>query len=151
MILYYILIGVGVVLVTVSVYNFFTAAKVKKSIDNYLFLGTSSHAYFLGTTLFSLALLAIIAYQVSSYVFDIRVFSIVFFFSALFLFSLSGYVYFLSVKRKHKDYKEFFEKFGIDTNNKCEKLMLKHIYSKEKDLKKVKEIFERNRHLCKKD
>ncbi|WP_457564379.1 adenylate kinase [Caminibacter sp.] len=150
MILYYGLILIGIVIVIISVVNFYNASKVKKNIDNYLFLITSSEAYFIGTTLFSLAILAVIAYQVSGYIFDIRIFSIVFFFGSLFLLSLSNYVYFLVVKKKHSDYKEFFKQFEIDLNNKCEKLMLKHIYEKEKDLEKIKKIFLANKHLCEK-
>jgi hypothetical protein len=149
MILYYGLILVGVALVVIAVYNFYAASKIEKNMENYLLLITSSESYFIGTTLFSLAILAIIAYQVSGYIFDIKIFSIVFFFGALFLFSLSAYFYYLSIKRKHKDYKEFFKQFDLDLNNRCEKLMLKHIYEKEKDIEKVKKIFKANKHLCK--
>ena len=149
MILYYGLILVGVVLTVIAVYNLYSATKVEKNMENYLLIITSSESYFIGTTLFSLAILAIIAYQVSGYIFDIKIFSIVFFFASLFFFSLSTYIYFLAVKRKHKDYREFFKDFNIDLSNKCEKLMLKHIYEKEKDIEKIKKIFLANKHLCK--
>ncbi len=150
MILYYGLILIGLTLTIMAIYNFFSVSRIEKNMDNYLFLITSSKAYFIGTTLFSLALLAIIAYQASGYVFNIRVFSIVFFFSALFLLALSQYVYYITLEKKLNDYKDFFKEFEIDLTNRCHKLMLKHIYEKEKDLVKVKEIFKRNKHLCEK-
>ncbi|MEO1959297.1 MAG: adenylate kinase [Nautiliaceae bacterium] len=147
--LYYGLILVGIILIIMAVYNFFSISKIDKTMDNYLFLITSSKGYFVGATLFSLAALAIIAYQVVGYVFDIRIFAIVFFFGALFLLSLSHLVFYLVAKKKLNDYKDFFKEFGVDLDNKCQKLMLKYIYQKEKDLQKVKEIFKRNKHLCK--
>jgi len=150
MILYYGLIFVGVVLTLMAVYNFYASSKIEKNMDNYLFVITSQKGYFLGTTLFALAILVIVAYQASGYIFDIKIFSIVFFFASLFLLALSHLIYYLTAEKKLNDYEEFFKEFEVDLTNKCEKLMLKHIYSKEKDLEKVKDIFKRNKHLCKK-
>jgi magnesium-transporting ATPase (P-type) len=149
MILYYGLIFVGVVLTVMAVYNFYASSKIEKNMDNYLFIVTSQKGYFLGTTLFALAILVIVAYQASGYIFDIKIFSIVFFFGSLFLLALSHLIYYITAEKKLNDYKDFFKEFEIDLSNKCEKLMLKHIYSKEKDLNKVKDIFKRNKHLCK--
>jgi hypothetical protein len=117
--------------------------------DNYLFAVTSERGYYVGAVLFSLALVAVSAFQAMPFVFDMKVFSIVFFFFSMFLLSLSHLVYHNAVIRKCNDYEEFFKEFEVDLNNKCEKLMLKHIYSKEKDKEKIKDIFKRNRHLCK--
>ena len=149
MILYYGLIFVGVVLTVMAVYNFYASSKIEKNMDNYLFIVTSQKGYFLGTTLFALAILVIVAYQASGYIFDIKIFSIVFFFGSLFLLALSHLIYYITAEKKLNDYKDFFKEFEIDLSNNCEKLMLKHIYSKEKDLNKVKDIFKRNKHLCK--
>ena len=143
------LIAVGVVIVLISLKNFYLSTKIEKNMDNYLFVITSSRGYYLGATLFSLALLAVVAFQAMPYVFDIRIFSIVFFFSSVFLLSLSHLVYHIAAGKKLSDFEEFFKQFGVNLSSRCEKLMLKHIYSKEKDLKKVKEIFEMNRELCK--
>ncbi len=149
MFFYYLLILMGIALIVVGAYNLYSAKKMEKSMENYLLLITSSESYFLGTTLFSLAISAIITYQVADFTNDIRNFAIIFFFSSLFFFSLSTYIYYFTLKKLHKDYKEFFKQFDLDLNNKCEKLMLKHIYEKEKDLEKVKKIFKANKHLCK--
>ncbi|WP_456488651.1 adenylate kinase [Caminibacter pacificus] len=149
MILYYGLIGVSVVIIAIAIKNFYSATKIEKNMDNYLFVVTSSKAYYIGATLFALALLVITAFQAMPYVFDIRVFSIVLFFGSIFLLSFSHYVYHTLASKKLNDYEEFFKQFGVDLNNKCEKLMLKYIYSKEKDLKKVKEVFEMNKEKCK--
>ncbi|GAB6044844.1 hypothetical protein JCM11957_04420 [Caminibacter profundus] len=148
MILYYVLFFVGVIMIIMSIYNFYSSTKIEKNIDNYLFLITSPKAYFVGTTLFSTAILVIIAYQASEYEFNIKFFSIVFFFGSLFLLTLSHLVYYISVAKKLNDYEEFFKDFNIDLNNKCQKLMLKFIYSKEKNLDKVKKVFNMNKHLC---
>jgi len=150
MYLYYGLLIISVIITAIAVKNFFSASKIEKNMDNYLFIVTSSKAYYIGSTLFALALLVITALQAMPYTFDIRVFSIVMFFGSIFLLSLSHLVYFMTAKKKLSDFEEFFKQFGINLENKCEKLMLKHIYSKEKDLKKVKEIFEMNKDLCKK-
>jgi len=150
MILYYGLIFVGIILTLMAVYNLYSATKIEKNLDNYLFIITSQKGYFIGTTLFALAILAIVSYQASGYIFDIKVFSIVFFFLSLFFLALSHLIYYLSAEKKLSDYEEFFKDFDIDLNNKCQKLMLKHIYLKEKDLKKVKKIFKMNKELCKK-
>jgi hypothetical protein len=132
-----------------AVYNLVSIKNIKKDMENYLFLITSSKSYYIGAAIFSLALLLIISYQTISCIFDLRVFAIVFFFASLFFLSLSQYVYFVVAEKKLSDYKEFFKRFNIDLNNKCEKLMLKHIFSKEKDLDKIKEIFLMNKDLCK--
>ncbi|MEO1923978.1 MAG: adenylate kinase [Nautiliaceae bacterium] len=150
MILYYGLIAVGIILVVLAVYNFYSISKIEKNMDNYLFIITSNKSYFIGTTLFSLALLIIIAYQANGYIFDIKIFSIVFFFGSLFLLALSHLIYYMQAKKKLSDYEKFFKEFELDLNNNCEKLMLKYIYSKEKDLKKAKKIFKMNKKLCKK-
>ncbi|EDM23743.1 adenylate kinase [Caminibacter mediatlanticus TB-2] len=150
MIFYYLLIAIGVIITLFAIYNLFSISKIEKNMDNYLFIVTSSKGYFIGATLFSLAILLVITYQVFNYVFDIRIFSIVFFFASLFLLSLSHLIYYLVAKKKLNDYKDFFKEFDIDLKNNCQKIMLKHIYEKEKDLKKVKEIFKINKKLCKK-
>ena len=150
MIFYYLLIAIGVIITLFAIYNLFSISKIEKNMDNYLFIVTSSKGYFIGATLFSLAILLVITYQVFNYVFDIRIFSIVFFFASLFLLSLSHLIYYLVAKKKLNDYKDFFKEFDIDLKNNCQKIMLKHIYDKEKDLKKVKEIFKINKKLCKK-
>ncbi|WP_456471093.1 adenylate kinase [Caminibacter sp.] len=150
MILYYGMIFVGIILTLMAVYNLYSATKIEKNMDNYLFIITSQKSYFIGTTLFALAILIIISYQANGYIFDIKVFSIVFFFGSLFFLALSHLIYYMQAKKKLSDYKEFFKEFDIDLNNNCQKLMLKHIYSKEKDLKKVKKIFKMNKKLCEK-
>ncbi len=150
MIFYYLLIAIGVIITLFAIYNLFSISKIEKNMDNYLFIVTSSKGYFIGATLFSLAILLVITYQVFNYVFDIRIFSIIFFFASLFLLSLSHLIYYLIAKKKLNDYKDFFKEFDIDLKNNCQKIMLKHIYDKEKDLKKVKEIFKINKKLCKK-
>jgi len=149
--MYFLLIFVSIVITAFAVYNFFKASKVEKNFDNYLFLITTERGYYVGTVLFSLALMTIAAFQAMPFVFDLRVFSIIFFFFSVFLLSLSHLVYHNSIKKKCSDYKKFFKEFEIDLNNKCQRLMLKHIYDKEKDLTKVKDIFKRNKHLCKED
>jgi len=117
--------------------------------NNYLFAITSQRGYYIGAVLFSLALMAITAFQAMPFITDIRILSIIFFFFSIFLLSLSHLIYHNAVIKKCTDVEEFFKDFEIDLNNKCEKLMLKHIYSKEKDLEKIKDIFKRNKHLCK--
>jgi len=149
MFIYYALIAVSIIITAIAVKNFFLTKNIEKSMENYLFIITSSKAYYIGATLFALALLIITAYQAMPFGFDIRILSIVLFFGSIFLLSLSHLIYYLVTEKKLSDFKEFFKEFEIDLNNRCEKLMLKHIYSKEKDLKKVKEVFLRNRHLCK--
>jgi hypothetical protein len=149
MFLYYALIAVSIIITAIAVKNFFLIKNIEKSMENYLFIITSSKAYYIGATLFALALLVIAAYQAMPFGFDIRILSIVLFFGSIFLLSLSHLIYYLVTEKKLSDFKEFFKEFEINLNNRCEKLMLKHIYSKEKDLKRVKEIFLKNRHLCK--
>jgi predicted membrane channel-forming protein YqfA (hemolysin III family) len=149
MILYYILLGTSIIITLFAIYNFFKISKIEKNMNNYLFAITSERGYYVGAVIFSFALMSISAFQAMPYVLDMRVFSIVFFFFSIFLLSLSHLVYHNAVVKKCKDYKEFFKDFEIDFNNKCEKLMLKYIYSKEKDREKMKDIFKRNRHLCK--
>ncbi|MEO1928627.1 MAG: adenylate kinase [Nautiliaceae bacterium] len=149
--IYYIILLISLSIISITLYNFFKASKVEKNFDNYLFLITTERGYYIGTVLFSLSLMTIAAFQAMPFVFDLRVFSIIFFFFSVFLLSLSHLVYHNSIKKKCSDYKEFFKEFEIDLNNKCQRLMLKHIHDKEKDLNKVKEIFKRNKHLCKED
>ncbi|WP_024788361.1 hypothetical protein [Lebetimonas sp. JH369] len=146
---YDILILTSAVIVLMSFYNLYKAAKIEKNFDNYLFIITSQKSYYIGAVIFSLAMLIIATYQAVPYGTDKKIFSIILFFLAVFLLSLSHLVYYYRAKKKLSDYKDFFEKFEIDLNNNCEKLMLKHIYSKEKDLEKLREIFELNKNLCK--
>jgi uncharacterized membrane protein len=146
---YDLLILTSVVIVFMSFYNLYKAAKIEKNFDNYLFIITSEKAYYIGAVIFSLAMLAIATYQAMPYGIDKKIFSIMFFFLAVFLLSLSHFVYYFTAKKRLNDYKEYFKHFGVNLNNKCEKLMLKYIYSKEKDLEKVKEIFKINKDLCK--
>jgi len=147
--IYYTLIAVSIIITAFAIYNLVKISKIEKNMNNYLFAITSERGYYIGAVLFSLALMVITAFQAVPYVFDIRVFSIVFFFFSMFLLSLSHLIYHNAVIKKCSDYKEFFKSFEINFDNKCEKLMLKHIYSKEKDIEKMKDIFKRNRHLCK--
>lgn len=147
--IYYTLIAVSIIITAFAIYNLVKISKIEKNMNNYLFAITSERGYYIGAVLFSLALMVITAFQAIPYVFDIRVFSIVFFFFSMFLLSLSHLIYHNAVIKKCSDYKEFFKDFEINFDNKCEKLMLKHIYSKEKDIEKMKDIFKRNRHLCK--
>ncbi|AZV46718.1 adenylate kinase [Nautilia sp. PV-1] len=147
--IYYTLIAVSIIITAFAIYNLVKISKIEKNMNNYLFAITSERGYYIGAVLFSLALMVITAFQAVPYVFDIRVFSIVFFFFSMFLLSLSHLIYHNAVIKKCSDYKEFFKDFEINFDNKCEKLMLKHIYSKEKDIEKMKDIFKRNRHLCK--
>ena len=149
MILYYLLIGTSIVITLFAIYNLTKISKIEKNMNNYLFAITSQRGYYVGAVLFSLALMAISAFQAMPFITDIRVLSIVFFFFSIFLLSLSHLIYHNAVIKKCADVEEFFKDFDIDLNNKCEKLMLKHIYSKEKDLEKIKDIFKRNKHLCK--
>ncbi|GAX88228.1 conserved hypothetical protein [Lebetimonas natsushimae] len=146
---YDLLILTSVVIVFMSFYNLYKAAKIEKNLDNYLFIITSQKNYYIGAVIFSLAMLIIAAYQALPYGIDKKIFSIILFFLAVFLLSLSHFIYYYSAKKKLNDYKEYFKQFEIDLNNKCEKMMLKYIYSKEKDLAKVKEIFKINKELCK--
>jgi len=149
MILYYLLIGTSIVITLFAIYNLTKISKIEKNMNNYLFAVTSQRGYYVGAVLFSLALMAISAFQAMPFITDIRVLSIVFFFFSIFLLSLSHLIYHNAVIKKCADVEEFFKDLDIDLNNKCEKLMLKHIYSKEKDIEKIKDIFKRNKHLCK--
>ena len=147
--IYYLLVAVSVIITAISVYNFIKVSKIEKNMNNYLFAITSERGYYVGALLFSLALMAVSAFQAMPFITDLRVLSIVFFFFSIFLLSLSHLVYHNAIIKKCSDYKEFFKDFEIDFNSKCEKMMLKHIYSKEKNIEKMKDIFKRNRHLCK--
>jgi hypothetical protein len=147
--IYYLLIITSVIITALAVYNLIKISKIEKNMNNYLFAITSERGYYVGAVLFSLALTAVIAFQALPFIFDFRVISIVFFFFSMFLLSLSHLIYHNAVRKKCSDYRDFFKDFEIDFNNKCEKLMLKHIYSKEKDREKIKDVFKRNRHLCK--
>ncbi len=89
-------------------------------------------------------------FQAIPYEFNAKIFSLLLFFGSVFLLSLSQLIYYLNAKRKLNDLEDFLKKFGIDVKNNCELLMLKHILSKEKDEKRIKEIFELNKHLCNK-
>ena len=148
MTIYYLLLFTSILITAFAVYNFFKISKIEKNINNYLFILTSERGYYIGAVLFSLALMVISAFQAMPFVFDIKVFSIVFFFFSIFLLSLSHLLYYNAVIKKCSDVKEFFKDFEIDFTNKCEKMMLKYIYSKEKDIEKMKDIFKRNKHLC---
>jgi hypothetical protein len=149
--LYDLLIFTSIIIITISFYNLYKTTKIEKNFDNYLFIITSEKGYYIGAVLFSLAMFVIAAFQAMPYGMDKRIFSIVLFFLSIFLLSLSHLIYYYTAKKKLKDYKKFFKQFEIDLNNKCQKLMLKHIYSKEKDLKKIKEIFKLNKDLCNKN
>jgi len=146
--IYYALLAVSIVITAFAIYNLIKTSRIQKSTENYLFVITTQKGYYVGALLFSFALMAVSAFQAMPFVFDFRVFSIVFFFFSLFLLSLSHYIYYVSLSKKCSDYRDFFKEFEIDLENRCEKLMLKHIFSKEKDKEKAKEIFKRNRHLC---
>jgi hypothetical protein len=148
MILYYILIVLGAVITVFAVMNLLKIKKIEKNLNNYIFALTYERNYYVGAILFSLALLAVASFQVISYLNDISVFSILFFFFSMFLLSLSHLIYHNAVIKKIDNIEEYFKDFGIDLNSKCEKLMLKYIYSKEKNEEKVKEIFKKNKHLC---
>ena len=148
MLFYYILIFISIVIVITAFLNIYKSTKIEKNINNYIYVATTSKAYFLGAVIFSLALLVIVAIQAMPYNFDIRIFSIELFFGSLFFLSLSHLIYYLSAKKKLSDIKEFFKEFEVNVKNKCQLLMLKHILSKESNLEKVKDIFKRNKHLC---
>lgn len=148
MLFYYILIFISILILIFSFINIYKSTKIEKNINNYIYVATTSKAYFLGAVIFSLALLVIVAIQAMPYNFDIRIFSIELFFGSIFLLSLSHFIYHLSAKKALNDAKEFFKKFGADINNKCHMLMLKHILSKETNIEKIKEIFKNNKHLC---
>ena len=150
MLFYYILIFISIVIVITAFLNIYKSTKIEKNINNYIYVATTSKAYFLGAVIFSLALLVIVAIQAMPYNFDIRIFSIELFFSSIFLLALSHLIYFLSAKKKLNDIEEFFKEFEADIKNKCHMLMIKHILSKETNLEKVKKIFKENKHLCKK-
>ena len=150
MILYYSLLGTSIVITIFAIYNLTKLSKIEKNMNNYLFAITSQRGYYIGAVLFSLALMAITAFQAMPFITDIRILSIIFFFFSIFLLSLSHLIYHNAVIKKCTNIKEFFKDFDIDLNNKCEKLMLKHIYSKEKEIEKIKDIFKRNKHLCNK-
>ena len=147
--MFYLLITISIIIILITIYNLTKISKIKKNMNNYLFAITSQRSYYIGAVLFSLALMAITAFQAMPFITDIRVLSIVFFFFSIFLLSLSHLIYHNAVIKKCTDVEEFFKDFEIDLNNKCEKLMLKHIYSKEKEIEKIKDIFKRNKHLCK--
>ena len=149
--LYYILIGISLIILGFAFFNIYKSKKIEENIHNYIYIATTSKSYFFGSVIFSLALLIIVAIQAMPYNFDIRIFSIELFFGSIFLLSLSHLLYYLSMKKKLKDYKYFFKKFGADINNKCHMLMLKHIISKETDLEKIIKIFKNNKHLCNKN
>ena len=146
--LYYILIGISLIILSFSFFNIYKATKIEKTIENYIYIATTSKGYFIGSIIFSLALFIVVSLQAMPYNFDIRILSIELFFLSIFMLSLSHLIYYLTAKRKLKDYKEFFKEFEADVNNKCHMLMIKHILSKEKDLKKIKNIFKNNKHLC---
>jgi len=145
----FLLIATSVIITVIAIYNLSKISKIEKNMNNYLFAITSQRGYYVGAVLFSLALMAITAFQAMPFITDIRILSIIFFFFSIFLLSLSHLIYHNAVIKKCADVEEFFKDFEIDLNNKCEKLMLKHIYSKEKEIEKIKDIFKRNKHLCK--
>jgi predicted membrane channel-forming protein YqfA (hemolysin III family) len=145
----FLLIATSVIITIIAIYNLSKISKIEKNMNNYLFAITSQRGYYVGAVLFSLALMAITAFQAMPFITDIRILSIIFFFFSIFLLSLSHLIYHNAVIKKCIDVEEFFKDFEIDLNNKCEKLMLKHIFSKEKEIEKIKDIFKRNKHLCK--
>ena len=149
MLFYYILIFLSVVILIFAFLNIYKSSKIEKNIHNYVYITTTSKSYFIGSVIFSLGLLIIVAIQAMPYNFDVRIFSIELFFGSIFLLSLSQLIYYLSSKKKLNDIEEFFKEFEADINNKCHMLMIKHILSKENDLEKVKKIFKQNKHLCK--
>jgi len=148
MIFYYILIGLSLIILIFSFLNFYNAKNIEKTPQNYIYIATTKKGYFIGAIIFSLALLVIVAFQAMPYNFDIRILSIELFFGSIFLLSLSHLVYYLSAKKRLNDIKEFFKQFEADIENNCHILMLKYIFSKEKDIEKIKDIFKRNKHLC---
>ena len=137
MTIFYSLILISIIIIGFAIYNIIRIKKIKKTFDNYIFAITSEKGYYIGAVLFSLALLAITAYQAMPFISDIRILSIISFFFSIFLLSLSHLIYYKMVLSKCNDYKEFFKDFEIDLKNKCEKMMLKHIYSKENDINKI--------------
>jgi len=151
MILYYGLIILSIIILIFSFLNFYNAKNIEKNPQNYIYIAATKKGYFIGAVIFSLALLVIVAFQAMPYNLDIRILSIELFFGSVFLLSLSHLVYYLSAKKRLSDIKEFFKKFEADIENNCHILMLKHIFSKEKDIEKVKDIFKRNKHLCEKN
>jgi magnesium-transporting ATPase (P-type) len=151
MIFYYLLIATSIVITVIAVYNIFKISKIEKNMQNYLFIITSEKAYYVGAVLFSLALMAVTAYQAMAFISDVRILSIIFFFFSIFLLSLSHLIYYFAVNKKCADYKTFFKDFDIDFDNKCERLMLKYIFSKTQDIEEMKNIFQKNRHLCKEE
>lgn len=150
-IIYYALLAVSIIITIFAIANLISSRKIEKNIDNYIYIATTKGGYFIGAVLFSLALFVVMAFQAMPYVFNFKIFSILLFFFSIFLLSLSHLVYYLVSKKKLSDYKEFFKKFEVDLKNNCHLLMLKHIISKEKDEKKIKEIFLMNKHLCDKN
>ena len=148
MLFYYTLIFISLIILIIAFFNVYKASKIEKNIHNYVYIATTSKAYFVGAVIFSLSLLVIVAIQAMPYNFDLRIFSIELFFGSVFILSFSQLIYYLTAQKKLSDVKEFFKKFEADIHNKCHMLMIKHILSKEKDIEKIKEIFKTNRHLC---
>ena len=79
MILYYSLLGTSIVITIFAIYNLTKLSKIEKNMNNYLFAITSQRGYYIGAVLFSLALMAISAFQAMPFITDIRVLNIVFF------------------------------------------------------------------------
>ena len=146
--LYYFLIFISIIIIIFSFINFYKSTKIKENIHNYVYVATTSKAYFIGSVIFSLALFIIVAFQAMPYNFDIRIFSIELFFASIFLLSFSHLIYYLNAKKKAQNIEEFFKNFEADIKNRCHMLMIKHILSKENEIEKIKEIFKRNKNLC---
>ena len=143
-----ILVVINLIIIFFAFANFLKIKNIKKSFENYLFVITTQKSYFIVTMIASF-LIFIIAFLQTYNKLDFNVAIILLFFFSVFLLSLSHFIYYNKVFEVCKDYKEFFKDFEINLDNKCEKLMLKYIYSKEKDLNKIKSIFKTNKEICK--
>jgi len=143
-----ILLIVSLVIIFFAFANFLKIKNINKSFENYLFVITTQKSYFV-VTMIAAFLIFIIAFFQTYNKLDFNVAIILLFFFSVFLLSLSHFIYYNKVFKVCKDYKEFFKDFEVNLNNRCEKLMLKHIYSKEKDLNKIKSIFKMNKNICK--
>ena len=142
------LLIVNLAIIFFAFVNFIKIKNIKKSFGNYLFIITTQKSYFI-TTMITSFLIFIIAFFQTYNKLDFNVAIILLFFFSIFLLSSSHFIYYSKVFEVCRDYKEFFKDFEIDLNNRCEKLMLKYIYSKEKDLNKIKSLFKMNKNICK--
>ena len=142
------LLVINLVIIFFAFANFLKIKNIEKSFENYLFIITTQKSYFVVSMIASFLIFIIAFFQTYNKL-DFNVAIILLFFFSVFLLSLSHFIYYTKVFEVCKDYKEFFKDFEVDLNSKCEKLMLKHIYLKEKDLNKIKSIFKMNKGLCK--